>query len=117
MAVGPSCRHAVTVPQLEVSEQRPRDPVIGAVPNGLPEGGARVAFAIDDPREGPFVIVTREGRFVTCLGVGMHHDHHVVPRAQTDALLARVAVCPYVLVSLFAVIVSGAGVTAKLPAT
>jgi len=57
----------------------------------LPEGAARVAFAIDDPREGPFVIVTRDGRFVTCLGAGMHHEHHVVPRAQTDALLAKVA--------------------------
>jgi hypothetical protein len=57
----------------------------------VPPDAARVALAIDDVREGPFVIVTREGRFVTCLGAGMHHDHHVVPRAQIDALLAKVA--------------------------
>jgi hypothetical protein len=57
----------------------------------LPPGPERVALAIDDAREGPFVIVTREGRFVTCLGRGMHHDLHVVPRGQIDALLAKVA--------------------------
>jgi hypothetical protein len=57
----------------------------------LPPAAARVALAIDDAREGPFVLVTREGRFVTCLGEGMHHDHPVVPRAQVDALLAKVA--------------------------
>jgi hypothetical protein len=57
----------------------------------LPEGATRVALAIDDPKEGPFVIVTREGRFVTCLGRGMHQEHPVVPRAQIDALLAKVA--------------------------
>jgi SEC-C motif len=57
----------------------------------LPADAIRVALAIDDAREGPFVIVTREGRFVTCLGAGMHHDHPVVPRAQIDALLSKVA--------------------------
>jgi hypothetical protein len=35
----------------------------------LPEGAQRVALAADDPREGPFAIVTRDGHFVTCLGV------------------------------------------------
>jgi len=57
----------------------------------LPASAERVALAIDDPREGPFVIVTRGGRFITCLGTGMHHDHPVVPRPQLDALLAKVA--------------------------
>jgi hypothetical protein len=57
----------------------------------LPAEAPRVALAIDDAREGPFVIVTRDGRFVTCLGVGMRHDHPVVPRGQIDALLAKVA--------------------------
>jgi hypothetical protein len=56
----------------------------------LPEA-ERIALAIDDPEEGPFVLVTREGRFVTCLGKGMHHDHPVIPRGQVDALLAKVA--------------------------
>jgi hypothetical protein len=57
----------------------------------LPATAERVALALDDQREGPFVIVTREGRFVTCLGRGMHHDLPTVPREQLDALLAKVA--------------------------
>ncbi|HEY8041283.1 MAG TPA: SEC-C metal-binding domain-containing protein [Polyangiaceae bacterium] len=57
----------------------------------LPAEAGRVALSVEDPREGPFVIVTREGRFVTCLGRGMHHEHPVVPRPQLDALLAKVA--------------------------
>ncbi len=57
----------------------------------LPPDTERVALAIADPREGPFVIVTRQGHFVTCLGAGMHHEHRVVPRAQIDALLGKVA--------------------------
>lgn len=57
----------------------------------LPSEAPRVALAIDDAREGPFVVVTRDGRFVTCLGAGMHHDLPVVPRSQIDALLAKVA--------------------------
>ncbi|HEX8792070.1 MAG TPA: SEC-C metal-binding domain-containing protein [Polyangiaceae bacterium] len=57
----------------------------------LPPGAERIALAIDDAREGPFVLVTRDGKFVTCLGKGMHHEHPVVPRPQVDALLAKVA--------------------------
>ena len=58
----------------------------------LPPGTDRVALAIDDPREGPFVLVTvPEGRFVTCLGKGMHHQHPVVERARIDALITKVA--------------------------
>ena len=56
----------------------------------LPEGAERVALSLDDPRAGPFVIVTREGRFVTCLGRGMKPGHcPIVTRAQVDALSAR----------------------------
>jgi SEC-C motif-containing protein len=58
----------------------------------LPTDAPRVALAIDDPREGPFVIVTRSGQFVTCLGLGMSPDPcPVVPRGQIDALLAKLA--------------------------
>jgi hypothetical protein len=57
----------------------------------MPLGTERVALAIDDPQKGPFVIVTRDGHFVTCLGAGMKHEHPVVPRPQIDALLAKVA--------------------------
>lgn len=38
----------------------------------LPERAARVAISLADGDKGPYVIVTREGRFVTCLGEGMH---------------------------------------------
>lgn len=57
----------------------------------LPPATERVALALGDTHEGPFVLVTPEGRFVTCLGKGMRHDHAVVPRSQVDALLAKVA--------------------------
>jgi hypothetical protein len=58
----------------------------------LPADASRVALAIDDPREGPFVIVTRDGKFVTCLGAGMSPGAWaVVPRGRIDGLLARLA--------------------------
>ncbi|HEY1695225.1 MAG TPA: SEC-C metal-binding domain-containing protein [Polyangiaceae bacterium] len=57
----------------------------------LPEDAERVALSLADPKEGPFAIATRDGRFVTCLGAGMKHDLPVVPRPQTEALLAKVA--------------------------
>src|SRR4029077_9267415 len=58
----------------------------------LPPDAARVALPIDDPREGPFVIVTRDGRFVTCLGIGMSPGVcPVVPRGQIDGLLTKLA--------------------------
>ncbi len=63
--------------------------VLGHV--NLPEGAERVALAVDAVEDGPVVLVTRDGRFVTCLGAGMRHCHHVVPRKQLDALLARAA--------------------------
>jgi hypothetical protein len=53
-------------------------------------GAQRVALSIEDPKEGPFVIVSRDGHFVTCLGAGMHHAHPVVPRGQIDALMDKV---------------------------
>ena len=50
---------------------------------GLPEGAERAAISMDDPREGPFIVVTREGRFVTCLAKGMLVDDLpiILPRA------------------------------------
>jgi len=40
----------------------------------LPEGTERLAISLDDPQQGPFVIVTGGGRFVTCLGKGIRVD-------------------------------------------
>ena len=57
----------------------------------LPEGAERVAISLDDPIEGPYVVVTREGRFVTCLGAGMLvSDLPIVTRERLDAAAARV---------------------------
>jgi len=38
----------------------------------LPDAAQRVALSLSDPREGPFVVVTRDGKFVTCLARGMN---------------------------------------------
>lgn len=57
--------------------------------SGLPPRAERVAISLDDRSEGPFLIVTREGRFVTCLGRGMRHEHPVVRRWQLDLLADR----------------------------
>lgn len=57
----------------------------------LDEGVERVAISLADPREGPFVVVTREGRFVTCLGAGMTPGAlPVVTRERLDVASARV---------------------------
>lgn len=53
----------------------------------LPEGAERVALALDDNARGPYVIVNREGRFITCLGQGMVvYDTPIVRRSQLDAI-------------------------------
>jgi hypothetical protein len=58
----------------------------------LPEGAARVALSLGDGERGPFVVVARDGHFVTCLAEGMSPgDHPVIPRGQLDAIARRVA--------------------------
>jgi hypothetical protein len=62
--------------------------VLGEAP--LPEGAERVAISLDDPWEGPFVVVTREGQFVTCLAAGMRADDlPIVTRSELDAITAK----------------------------
>ena len=57
----------------------------------LPESAERVAISLADPVEGPFVVVTREGRFVTCLGEGMRANNlPIVTRERLDTASARV---------------------------
>src|SRR5262245_467345 len=59
----------------------------------IPEGAERVAVSLDHPSEGPFVLVTRQGRFVTCLGRGMRADNlPIITRAELDAFTAKHAV-------------------------
>jgi hypothetical protein len=56
----------------------------------LPESAERVALSLADPETGPFLVVTREGRFVTCLGEGMLVQNlPVVTRAQIDSIAAK----------------------------
>jgi hypothetical protein len=72
-----------------------RDPdlvraVLGATT--LPDRAERVAISIDDPVTGPFLIVTRDGHFVTCLGRGMRAgDLPVVTRGELDTLSRKIA--------------------------
>lgn len=57
----------------------------------LPDRAERVAISIDDPTQGPFLVVTRSGHFVTCLGRGMRAgDLPVVARAELDAISRKV---------------------------
>jgi hypothetical protein len=56
----------------------------------LPEGEGRVALSINEQDHGPFIVVTREGRFVTCLAEGMKHDLPQIGHARLSALLAKV---------------------------
>lgn len=57
----------------------------------LPEQAPRVAISIDDPTFGPFLVVTRDGHFVTCLGRGMRcGDLPVVTRTQLDTISRKV---------------------------
>ena len=57
----------------------------------VPENAERVALSLDHPEDGPFLIVTRDGRFVTCLGEGMKVSNlPVVTRGQIDAIATKV---------------------------
>jgi hypothetical protein len=59
----------------------------------LPDGVDRLAVSLDDPIEGPFVILTRGGHFVTCLGRGMRvgaQDLVVLSRERLDTAAAKV---------------------------
>lgn len=56
----------------------------------LPPGDGRIALCLDPGGQGPYVVVTREGRFVTCLARGMTTGGaHVLRRSQIDALTVR----------------------------
>jgi hypothetical protein len=62
----------------------------------LPEGATRVALSLGDQERGPFVVVARDGHFVTCLAEGMSAgDHPVIPRGQLDAVVRRVTEIRY----------------------
>ena len=56
----------------------------------IPEGAPRVALSLDHPELGPFLIVTRDGRFVTCLAAGMTvGDLPIITRERIDGIAAK----------------------------
>jgi hypothetical protein len=58
----------------------------------VPEGAPRVAISLGEGDNGPWVVVARDGHFVTCLGEGMHpRALPVLPRSTLDALSQRLA--------------------------
>lgn len=83
----------VSLPHVELALSLYRDPALVRYvlhEARLPERAPRVALSLADPVEGPFLVVTREGVFVTCLGAGMSAgDLPVVTRGQLDGLLAK----------------------------
>lgn len=59
----------------------------------VPEATERIAISLDDERRGPFIIVARNGHFVTCLGEGMGvRDAHVISRARLDDISRYISV-------------------------
>lgn len=51
----------------------------------------RVAISLDDPTAGPFIIVARDGGFVTCLGRDMSPGQlPIITRSQLDSIALRV---------------------------
>ncbi len=81
--------------ELDLALELYRDPelvqaLLGAA--SLPDGAARVAVSLDDDTAGPFVLVTRDGAFVTCLGRDMRPgDLPIVTRPALDACARRVS--------------------------
>jgi hypothetical protein len=57
----------------------------------LPESAESVAISLADPERGPFVIVTRTGRFVTCLGEDMRVEPGtpVLTRQHLDSIVEK----------------------------
>jgi uncharacterized protein YchJ len=82
----------VSLPHVELALSLYRDPellrfILGSV--RLPEAAERVALSLDHPERGPFLIVTRTGRFVTCLAEGMAVDIPIVTRGQLDGIAVK----------------------------
>jgi len=56
----------------------------------LPEGAERIALSLGDAARGPFLVVQRDGHFVTCLAEGMGPvGLHIAQRSHIEALSQR----------------------------
>lgn len=80
--------------EVDVALQLYRDPdLLRAIMAAakIPEALPRVAISLDDPSLGPFIVVTRDGHFVTCLGRGMQATNlTVITRGQLDAFAEKI---------------------------
>jgi hypothetical protein len=78
----------ISTPQVDFALALYRDPHLIAyllTRVSLPSGAERVALALEHEPEGPHIIISRDGRFITCLGEGMSvGDLPVVARSQLD---------------------------------
>jgi SEC-C motif len=83
----------LSMPQADFALALYRDPdlvrfVLASVK--LPDGVERVALAVENKPDTPYIIVARDGGFVTCLGKDMSvSDHVVVSRERLDRLAAE----------------------------
>ena len=85
----------VSLPQVELAMSLYNDsPLVKFIlgTTRLPESAEKVAISLDDPAQGPFLIVARTGHFVTCLGAGMRigPEIPVITRQHLDAILSKV---------------------------
>jgi hypothetical protein len=86
----------VSLPHVELAMSLYQDPqLVGFLLDSanLPDGAEKLAVSLDDPVAGPFLILARSGRFVTCLGAGMTIDAELplITRSRLDSLLSKVA--------------------------
>lgn len=86
----------ISLPQVELAMSLYQDPqLVGFLLDSanLPQGAEKLAVSLDDPVAGPFLILARSGRFVTCLGAGMTIDAELplITRSRLDSLLSKVA--------------------------
>lgn len=59
----------------------------------VPDAMDRVALSLADPKDGPFLVVTRNGKFVTCLGEGMRKGSlPVITRETLDGVAVKLEV-------------------------
>lgn len=80
----------LSTPQTDLALALYRDPLLITyllTKVRLPDGADRVALAIEDRPDGPHIVLSRDGAFITCLGEGMSvGDLPVVSRTQLDRL-------------------------------
>ena len=86
----------ISLPHVELAMSLYQDPqLVGLLLDSanLPAGAEKIAVSLDDPVAGPFLILARSGRFVTCLGAGMTIDAELplITRSRLDSLLSKVA--------------------------